>query len=129
MNDDAKKVLVVEDEKFISDLYVRALSKSNYVVTVINDGQKALSEIQKDAYDIVLLDIMMPNLTGIEILNQISQTLPKLYAKIIVATNLELPPESRNKVEAMADGYIIKAEITPNELVGYLNSTFKTTQQ
>jgi CheY-like chemotaxis protein len=126
MDNNAKQILVVEDEKFISDLYVRALSRSNYEVTVVSDGEKALSEIQKGTYDIVLLDIMMPNLTGIEILNRLDQTRPKLSTKIIVATNLELPPESRSKVEAMADGYIIKAEITPNELVEYLDSTTPT---
>lgn len=118
-----KRVLIIEDEPFISELYIRALSKSGYDATVIMDGQEALVAAQSNAYDVILLDIMLPNLTGTEILHRLRDVreTPNLHAKIIVTTNLELAEEGRAAIEAQADGYIVKAEITPKELVTFLD--------
>ena len=122
------KVLLIEDEVFISDLYVRTLEKAGYNVTVVADGNQALAQAQTDTYDIILLDIMIPNLTGTEILRRLrdpAQT-PNLHAKIIVTTNLELAEAARSEIESHADGYIVKAEVTPRELASFLD-TLKAT--
>lgn len=118
-----KKILVIEDEQFISELYVRALVKDGYEVKVIVDGQAGLQEAQTDAYDIILLDIMLPNLTGTEILKRLRDTneTPHLRAKVIITTNLEMDEENRLAMESHADGYIVKAEVTPKELATFLD--------
>jgi len=120
----AKKVLCIEDEHFISELYDRALTKSGYDVTVELDGAKGLAAAQTDRFDIILLDLMLPSMTGIEILKALrdpAQT-PKLHAKVIVTTNLEQREEIRTDIESHADGYLIKAELTPFELVDFLGT-------
>jgi DNA-binding response OmpR family regulator len=117
-----KKVLCIEDEHFISELYVRALTRAGYQVDVELDGQKGLAAAQSDQYDIILLDLMIPNITGIEVLNTLRdphQT-PKLHAKIIITTNLEQRDDVKANIESQADGYLVKAEITPHELVDFL---------
>lgn len=118
-----KNVLIIEDEPFISELYIRSLSKAGYTVKVVVDGQDALDEAKTNAYDVILLDIMLPNLTGTEILHRLRDVreTPELRAKIIVTTNLELAEEGRAAIEAQADGYIVKAEITPKELATFLD--------
>jgi len=117
-----KKILCIEDEHFISELYTRALVKAGYDVTVVVDGQEGLQQALTNAYDIILLDIMVPNLTGIEILKRLRdpRIVPPLRAKIIIATNLEQDEKNRAEVEAQADGYIVKAEVTPRQLVEFL---------
>ncbi len=118
-----KKVLIIEDEQFISDLYVRALTRAGYDVKLVIDGQQALEAAQTNQYDIILLDIMLPNLTGTEILRRLrdlKQT-PQLKAKVIITTNLELDEQGRADMESHADGYIVKAEVTPKELVAFLD--------
>lgn len=126
-----KKVLCIEDEHFISELYDRALTKSGYEVTIELDGAKGLAAAQTDEYDIILLDLMMPSMTGIEVLKALRDPAktPKLHAKIIVTTNLEQREEIRADIESHADGYLIKAEITPYELADFLGTldTSKTT--
>jgi CheY-like chemotaxis protein len=100
----AKKVLCIEDEHFISELYERALTKSGYDVTVKLDGAEGLAAAQTDQYDIVLLDLMLPSMTGIEILKALrdpTQT-PKLHAKVIVTTNLEQREEIRADILSQA---------------------------
>jgi len=118
-----KRVLCVEDEHFISELYTRALTKAGYEVDVRLDGDEGLKAAQTDVYDIVLLDIMIPGITGVEVLDALrdpSKT-PHLHGKVIITTNLEQREEVRSEIERKADGYIVKAEITPRELVEFLS--------
>jgi CheY-like chemotaxis protein len=119
-----KRILCVEDEHFISELYVRALTKAGYEVTVEVDGQQGLQLAQTDQFDIILLDLMIPTITGIEVLRHLRnpQETPKLSAKVIITTNLDQRDEVRAAIEAQADGYLVKAEITPRELVEFIQS-------
>jgi DNA-binding response OmpR family regulator len=119
-----KKVLCIEDEHFISELYARALSKAGYEVTVELDGAKGLAEAQTDKYDVILLDLMVPTITGIDVLKTLRDTskTPQLHAKIIITTNLEQREETRADIESQADGYLVKASITPHELVDFLSN-------
>lgn len=113
-----KKVLCIEDENFISELYARALRKSGYDVTTLLSGDDGLRAAQSNEYDIILLDLMIPGITGFEVLRQLHKN-PKqhLKAKIIITTNLDQEDDSRAEIEKMADGYLIKAELTPRQLV------------
>jgi DNA-binding response OmpR family regulator len=119
----AKRVLCIEDEHFISELYARALTKAGYQVDVQLDGQKGLAAAQTDQYDIILLDLMIPNITGIEVLRTLRdpQQTPRLHARVIITTNLEQREDVRADIEQQADGYLVKAEITPHELVEFLS--------
>jgi DNA-binding response OmpR family regulator len=117
-----KKVLCVEDEFFVSELYSRALTRAGFEVKVENDGLKGLAAAMTDSYDIVLLDLMLPNMVGIDILRHLREERPNLRAKVIITTNLEQSKEDRAELEKLADGYIVKAEVTPRQLVEFLNS-------
>jgi DNA-binding response OmpR family regulator len=115
-----KTILCIEDEHFISELYARALRKVGYDVTIMLSGADGLIAAQTDNYDLILLDLMTPGLTGIEILTILRDPLktPKLHSKIIITTNLDQEESMRGELEQSADGYLIKAEITPRQLVG-----------
>lgn len=119
-----KKILVVEDEHFISELYVRALTKAGYGITVASDGKQALELAKSNQFDIILLDLMIPNMTGIEVLRHLRNTTetPQLRSKIIITTNLEQREEVRADIEKQADAYLVKAEVTPKELVAFLGT-------
>lgn len=119
-----RNILCIEDEHFISELYARALTKAGHKVTVEEDGVKALAAAQTNQYDIILLDLMVPNMTGIEILRALRDParVPPIRAKIIITTNLEQREDVRADIEKQADGYVVKAEMTPNELVTFLST-------
>ena len=114
------KVLCIEDEFFISELYKRALTKAGYDVTMELDGHRGLALARSDAFDIILLDLMLPSMTGIEILRSLRHENPNLKARIIITTNLDQSDEIRANIEQQADGYLVKANITPRELVAFL---------
>jgi DNA-binding response OmpR family regulator len=104
-----RKVLCIEDEHFISELYTRALSKGGYHVDVIADGKQALEVAEKNEYDIILLDLMVPSLSGIEILRKLRDParVPPIKAKIIITTNLEQREDVRADIEKQADAYVV----------------------
>lgn len=118
-----KKILCIEDEFFISELYERALKKSGHQVTTALNGQDGLQIAQTNNYDIVLLDLMVPGMTGMEILRILkdpSQS-PGFNSKVIITTNLDQNDETRAELEAQADAYIVKATITPKELASFID--------
>ena len=115
------KVLCIEDEHFISELYARALRRAGYEVTTLLSGEDGLKAALRDEYDIILLDLMIPGITGFEVLRQLRTQAPNLRAKILITTNLDQEDSSRDEIEKMADGYLIKAEFTPRQLVEIIN--------
>ncbi len=119
-----RSILCIEDERFIAELYARALTKAGYIVTVVTDGAEGLQAAQTNKYDLILLDLMIPNVTGIEILRALRDParVPALRSKIIVATNLEQRADVRTDIENQADGFLVKAELTPHELVDFINN-------
>lgn len=118
-----KKVLCIEDEYFIGELYERALKKAGYDTVVVLNGSDGLQVAQTNQYDIVLLDLMVPGMTGMEVLRALRDPArtPGFKAKIIITTNLDQDEQTKAEVESHADGYLIKAAITPKELVAYLD--------
>ncbi len=118
-----KKILCIEDEFFISELYERALKKAGYDVTSALNGADGLEIAKTGSYDIILLDLMVPGMNGMEILRILRdpEKTPGFHSRIIITTNLEQDDATRAEVEAQADGYLIKAAITPKELVAFLD--------
>ncbi|MCA9346538.1 response regulator [Candidatus Saccharibacteria bacterium] len=120
-------ILLIEDEKFISELYTRALERAGFSVKSEMDGEKALFEAVNNNYDVILLDIMLPTMNGVDLLYKMKDrnVQPPMRSKIIITTNLDQKEEIRAKIESMADGYLIKAEITPKELVNYVQQVLQ----
>lgn len=117
-----RRVLCIEDEHFIGELYERSLRKAGYQVTIILNGTDGLQVAQTNQYDVILLDLMIPGLVGMEVLRALRdpKISPGFNGKIIVTTNLDQDDATKAEIERQADGYLIKANITPKELVGYI---------
>jgi DNA-binding response OmpR family regulator len=121
----AKKILCIEDENFISELYARSLRKAGYEVTNMLSGDDGLRAAQTNQYDLILLDLMIPGITGFEVLRKLRAENPELKSKIIITTNLDQEHDKRIEIEKMADGYLIKAEFTPHQLVKIIDDILK----
>lgn len=118
-----KSILIIEDEHFISELYARALKKSGYDVVIVMSGADGLTAALRQSFDLILLDILVPGISGIDVLEKIrdNDNITKNHTKVIITTNLDQDESTRAKLEHIADGYLVKAEITPNELVKIVN--------
>lgn len=113
-------VLVIEDDRFIGEMYVRSLKNNGYTVDWVTTGREGFAAASIRAYDLILLDIMLPEQTGIEVLNSLRKS-PRgdmiSKSRVIILTNYDQDDESREAMEAEADGYLIKADITPRKLL------------
>ena len=116
-----KTILIVEDDRFIGEMYVRSLKKAGYEVDWMIDRNDGLIAARNKQYDLLLLDVMLPERRGSEILNALRGTEDLIpNSRVIVLTNFEQDDESRMAMEARADAYLIKAEITPNKLLSVI---------
>lgn len=117
-----KTILIIEDDRFIGEMYVRSLKKSGYTVDWMVDGNDGLIAARNKPYDLILLDVMLPERRGTEILEALRGGAEDLIpnTRVIVLTNFEQDDESRQAMEKRADGYLIKAEITPSKLLAVI---------
>ncbi|HSW77304.1 MAG TPA: response regulator [Candidatus Chromulinivoraceae bacterium] len=117
-----KSILCIEDDRFIGEMYVRSLKKSGYDVDWMVDGNDGLVAARNKHYDLILLDIMLPERRGSEILASLRGGKEDLIpnTKVIVMTNFDQDDESRAAMQHNADGYLIKAEITPKKLLAII---------
>lgn len=114
-----KTILVIEDDRFIGEMYVRSLKKAGYEVDWMVGGNDGLIAARNKKYDLILLDIMLPERRGSEIMESLRGNSQDLIpgTKVIIITNFEQDEESRMAMERGADAYLIKAEITPKKLL------------
>ncbi len=115
----SKTILFVEDDHLIAEMYARLLEQEGYKVEFATNGAEGLQKARQKHYDLILLDIMMPELTGIEVLHELRGEDGKANpdTKIVILTNLAQDKTSQEALKAQADGYIIKADIVPSQLV------------
>lgn len=118
MADGSKKILVVEDELFLRDLYVQILKDANYDVDQAADGDEALKKMMVGGYDLVLLDIVLPKRDGIQILKELQKTPPqKANGAIVVMSNIDKEATIAEGVALGIKGHIIKSDYTPDQLL------------
>lgn len=114
-----KTILCVEDDRFIGEMYVRSLQKAGYDVTWVVDGNDGLVAARNQQFDLIILDLMLPEQRGDQILDALRNNNVDLIpnSKVLIMTNFEQDEASRNSVMSRVDGYLIKADITPRKLI------------
>lgn len=113
------KVLIVEDYADISNLYSIVFQKAGYEVRVAGEGKEALAQILSYKPDLILLDIMIPDIDGLEILKTI-RTSPKYqdqHPLVLVATNVIQEDITDKATQYGADGYVVKANVDNHDLL------------
>jgi CheY-like chemotaxis protein len=113
----SKKILFVEDDKNISDMYSRMLIKAGYQVEFAYNGAEGLDKALATTYDLILMDIMMPELTGIEVLQRLQEKNALTATKVVMLTNYAQDTTMHDALRAQADGYLIKTDVIPSKLL------------
>lgn len=120
-----RKILIAEDDFFIRDIYSEVFTLSGYEVHVAVDGADALEKLKNQQYDMVLLDIMMPKMTGIDVLRNLRTFSPPAKdTPVFIITNLGQQNIIEEAFKIGMDGYIIKSQVTPQQIVNEINTFF-----
>ncbi len=114
---DRSKILIVEDDDFLRDVYVDTLTNEGYQVDIATNGNEGFEKIRQGGYDLVLLDIILPQIDGLEIMRRVKADPDIKQNKLVVfLTNLDNDNELKEALK-LGNGYLIKSQLTPGDLV------------
>ena len=122
-----KKILLVEDNRTLSDMYKEVLTDEGYDVITVGDGLEAEKLIRSESWDLLLLDIMLPKMDGISILSDMKKAGVIDGKPVIIISNVKEPKLLEQTSALGVRDYYIKAEVSLDLLLekisGYLNNS------
>lgn len=111
------KILLVEDDSALAQMYQTLLSSHGYEVKRCMNGEQALDAAISYNPQLILLDIMMPKINGLDVLDILRNTPQTSHCKIIVLTALGEPSDRRKAMELGASDFLVKPEISTSEVL------------
>lgn len=121
-----QKIFIVDDDKFLLDMYALKFNEAGFEVCAAGSGADVLDKLS-DGFvpDIILLDVVMPGMDGFELLRNIKEKKLVPSAKIIIFSNIGQENDIERGKKMGADGYIVKASVTPTEAVEKVKEALK----
>ena len=120
-----KKLLVVDDDEILLDMYKERLQMSGYDVTAVTNGSAALKQVEKLMPDVILLDIMMPKISGFDVLKKLKDNDKTKNIPVIILTALSQENNRKQGMQMGASDFIIKAETMPKDVVAKIEKFIK----
>ena len=121
MEEKKQKILIVDDDKFLLDMYTLKFKEKGFEVTSAFGSTNALAILKErsdeDGFGVILTDVVMPSMDGFELVEEIKKNKLAEGAKVIILSNLGQPTDIEKGKRVGADGYIVKADSTPSEVV------------
>lgn len=121
-----QKILIVEDEQSIVTLIKYNLEQENFLTDVAHDGAQAIEKVAKQQYDLIILDLMLPKLNGLDVCKKIREK--DSYIPILMLTARTEEEDRIKGLNIGADDYITKP-FSPKELIARIHAVFRRTQQ
>lgn len=121
-----QKILIVDDDQYIREIYEEVLKNAGYETETASDGKEGYEKIEAGGYDLVLLDVMLPYLDGIGILDELAANKPtKKNGPIMLLTNLAYDPAVKEALQKGAVACLNKAEMNPDEFLKKVKEVLK----
>jgi len=112
-----KSILLIEDDPFLIDIYSQKFKKSGFDIRVADNASKAFQFLEEKVPDVILLDVVLPQMDGWTILKKIRANEAWNACCVIVFSNLGQKEEVEKGLELGANRYLIKSQYTPLEVV------------
>jgi len=119
-----KRILVVEDDKFLRELITQKLAKEGYEVMEAIDGEEGVKKTKEEKPDLVLLDLILPGIDGFEVLTRIREGSDPSSTPVIILSNLGQKEDVERGLKLGATDYMIKAHFTPGEIIEKIHKIF-----
>ena len=118
------KILIIEDDPLMSRLYQKAFTFEGYQVVAAFDGEEGWEKMKQENPNIILLDIMMPKMNGLEFLQKIKKDPDYKKIPIVCLTNLAGQQDAEKALLLGAVKYIVKSEYEPKQVVNMIKEIF-----
>jgi DNA-binding response OmpR family regulator len=122
MAEGTKKVMLIEDDRFLSSLMKARLEKEGFVVSQRFDGEEAIQQLKQETPDIIILDLIMPKVTGFEVLQSISITPQLAKVPVVILSNLAQDSDIEKARQLGAKEYFVKVKVSIDDLVGRIKT-------
>ena len=113
----AKKILVIEDDKFLRKVIKKKLLKEEYTVIEAIDGEAGIRALKTEKPDLILLDLVLPEIDGFEVLAKIKKNPTTSKIPVIILSNLGQREDVQKGLELGAVDYLIKSHFNPGEII------------
>ena len=117
MEENKKKILLVEDDTTLAQVYRSRLELEGFETKEVNNGEDALSAIQEFKPDLVLLDAMMPKISGFDVLDIIRNTPATANTRVIMLTALSQPKDKERAENLGVDEYLVKSQVVIGDVI------------
>ena len=117
MNGQKKKILLVEDDMALSAVYRSRLEIEGFDVREANNGEDALSATVEYRPDLILLEVMMPKISGFDVLDILRNTPETANVRIIMLTALSQPKDKERAESLGVDDYLVKSQVVIGDVV------------
>jgi len=124
-NQNKPKIMIVEDDAFVMDIYLTKLGQEGYEVLAAENGAEALKKLEKETPDLILLDIIMPFVDGLQVLKKIKSEERLKDIPVVLLTNLSQKEDINEGLGLGADDYLIKSHFTPSEVLEKIKKYIK----
>lgn len=115
--DNKKRILLVEDDAALSTVYRSRLEIEGFEVKEVNNGEEALSVAIDFKPDLILLDAMMPKISGFDVLDILRNTQETMNIRIIMLTALSQPKDKERAESLGVDDYLVKSQVVIGDVV------------
>jgi len=120
-----ESILLVEDDSFLTDIYTIKLKEAGFSIRTALNRDQCFERIEEEMPDIVLLDVVLPSVCGIDILKEIKADHKYDKIKVIILSNLGQKEEIEEGIKLGAEKYLIKADNTPSQVVKEIKEILK----
>lgn len=111
------KILLVDDDAFLRDMYATKFRELGHTIDAAQTAENALTKLREGEYDVVLLDMVMPGMSGVELLKSVKGEKIGGNPICIMLSNQSEESDKESALKEGAAGYIVKAELIPSEVV------------
>lgn len=122
MPEPVKKIMIIEDDRFLSSLMKARLEKDGFGVMQAFDGEEAIQTLKQEIPNLIILDLIMPKVTGFEVLQTISITPQLEKVPVVILSNLAQDSDIQKARELGAREYFVKIKVSIDDLVGRIKS-------
>ena len=112
-----KKILIIEDDKFLRELIAQKVLKEGYLVTEAVDGEDGAKKAKEEVPNLILLDLILPGIDGFEVLAKVKEDPTTAQIPVIIFSNLGQKDDVEKGLKLGAVDYLIKAHFTPGEII------------
>ena len=110
------KILIADDDELMGDMYKTMLTLEKYDVTLIDQADEVIGKVIELKPSLILLDVMMPKINGIELLKQLKNNPETKSIPVVILTNLSVPEQINQALSLGAVKYLIKSEYMPQDI-------------